>query len=191
MIEDGTGSGQKVEIDTHNRLQTLAVTMPKSAERALEGQFYAVATPFLTGTTNGGTMIYVKNTSKTQRFFIESISGSYNGGSTNRDRSVQVVASVDVGAPSANNTASTAGNLNLTSANVAELDVEYWDEVGDGMTIVAGTEVFRAILNKGYTRFRLDGSVVMGLNDTFAIAATVEEVGELTLSIQGYFDNGN
>ena len=89
-------------------------------------------------------------------------------------------------APSANNTASALGVLNRSSNNTADVTVQYWDEVGDGMTCSGGTAAFYWTVAKGHSHVDIKDAVILGINDTMTIYLKAEEIGEGGCNIYGY-----
>lgn len=60
-IQDGTGNGFQTKVDSTNRLETRAVVEDSTLEGTVEGNTYAVGTPFLTQTgSSANGLLYFK-----------------------------------------------------------------------------------------------------------------------------------
>jgi len=188
QLEDGKGSGKSVQVDSSNRLTVASVSQSKIGSRSDDGQSYGINVPLRTQTTTGGKQLYIKNTSSSLNFHILDIFVYYDGGATNFTRPMEVELYFGDAAPSANNTTGGAGNLNRTSSNTADMDVEYWDEVGDGMTITGGTLALSGVVGQGQSRLSVDGAIVLGKNDTVSFNFKATEIGEAGMNILGYYE---
>ncbi len=112
----------------------------------------------------------------------------YDGGATNFNRPMEVELYFGDAAPSANNTVGGAGNLNVSSSNTADMTVEYWDEVGDGMTMSGGSLAFSGIVRQGQNSLKTYGAVVLSNTDTMSINLKASEIGEAGINVLGYFE---
>lgn len=189
ILEDGTGKGYRVQVDSENKLMTRAVSQDTISHISEDHEdAYGINTPLLTVTTTGGRMLYIKNTSSTKSFYFNDFWFNWNGGSTNFNRPCYGQLWFGDPAPSANNTSGTAGNLNQKSQETAELTIEYWDEVGDGMTVAAGgSQAFDFILTQGANHYFVDGAIILGRNDTVGFNMDGHEIGEVSINILGFF----
>lgn len=188
VIEDGRGTGRKAQVDDEFRLRTRGVTQSQLSHASdFHEDAYGINTPMLTVTVTGGRILYIKNTDPDNDFYFTDFWFNWNGGSTNHDRVMYGQMYFEDGAPSANNTAGGAGNLNTGSVKTALMDVEYWDEVGDGMTVVAGTKAFDFIVAKGAAHYFVDGAIILASGKTAGFNLRGEEVGEASINILGYF----
>ena len=101
-IEDGTGKGYRVQVDSENKLMTRAVSQDTISHISEEHEdAYGINTPLLTVTTTGGRMLYIKNTSSTKSFYFNDFWFNWNGGSTNFNRPCYGQLYFGDGAPSA------------------------------------------------------------------------------------------
>jgi len=190
MIKDGTGSGKLVGVNSFNRLDVSAAAAPRVFYESRDrGAAFGITTPLLTVTTTGGRMLYIKNTSSTQNMMISDIRLDWNGGSTSFNKPAYGQIWFASEAPSANNTVSAAVNMNRSSVNAFDLDVEYWDEVGDGMTITGGADGFNAILSQGSTLVPVNGTIIVGINKTISFNLKAEEEGEGSIAIIGFMED--
>ena len=120
---------------------------------------------------------------------ITDIRPSWNGGSTTWLKTVAFQIWFASGAPSANNTAGAAGNLNRSSNNTFDLTVQYWDEVGDGMTIAGGSAGFNMLLGQGSLMLPIEGAIILGANDTISFHLVPEEIGEASIQMLGFMED--
>jgi hypothetical protein len=189
MITDGTGSSNRAKVTSDFRMRTDSINESRISNASHNELAFGVNLPLRTVTATGGRMLYIKNTSTTSKeLHIDTVYAYWNGGSTNYNRGLEVSMFFGDSAPTGNNTSGTAGNLNVSSPVSAELDLEYWDEVGDGMTMSGGTQAFSGIITQGQTTFDLKGAVVMQPNDTVSINMKGEEVGEVGMNFLIYFE---
>jgi len=189
-LRDGKGRGSLASVTEDNRLDVSS----RSGERIYyesrdNANALGVGTPFLTITETGGFAIYAKNVSSSQNLVITDLRFNWNGGSTNHDRCVFATFYFNCNAPTANNTTGAAGVLNKSSNNTFNIDVEYWNEVGDGMTISGGTPGFNFIVGKGSTYLNVQGAIILGPNTSVCLNLKAEEVGEASVSFLGFMED--
>ncbi len=188
-IRDGKGNGNLAGVNDYNRINVSASTSPRIYYESRDRKnAFGVTTPHLTITATGGRVIYMKNTSSTDNMVLTDFRLSWNGGSTTSIKAL--IGSVYFGdaAPTANNTTGAAGNLNRSSNNTFDIDVEYWDEVGNGMTISGGNAGLNFIVGQGTNHFIIDGAIILGANDTIAVNLKGEEVGEASINVLGFME---
>lgn len=185
QIEDGTGTGNRVEVNSLNQIKTRSIRstyhqfVSCNDEQAYMASLGTEAMPTLTVTATGGYMMYLKNTSTNYDAIIARLTVS-----TSAMMSVTIMKNPTIGIL-VNEVASVPVNKNFKSGKVADVDVYTWDEVGDGMTgITAGACAGTYQIN-GLDRILFDESMCIGLNDIIAIKA--KGVGELTIVMHGYY----
>ena len=188
-IRDGKGTGNLARVNASNRLDVASSVMPRIFYESKDNNnAFGVTTPHLTITTTGGRIMYLKNTSSTHNMILTDFRLSWNGGTTNHDLALLGSVVFGDGAPTANNTTSAVGNLNRSSNNTFDIDVEYWDEVGDGMTETGGASGLYFIVGQGSTHFIIDGAIILGANDTIAVNLQAEEIGEASINVLGFME---
>lgn len=187
QIIDGKGSGRAVEVDVKNRIRTFATIQEHIAAHARSGEAYSIGFPPRTLTLTGGRVIWFKNNNPDYDFLINKIFIFWNGGSTNHNRCVYITAYKDDDEPSANHTEVSAGNLNFGTTQTALATSYYWDEVGDGMTVVSGTPFGFMIMSQGVNLLDVASAVVVPYGTTLSLNAQPEEVGELSIIISGCY----
>ena len=79
-IQDGTGTGNEVKIDSNKRMHTQAVTETESQHAAEVGDAYNISTGQIAFTGNG-TLLYIKNNDE-RDIAVESIAIGTDGGGT-------------------------------------------------------------------------------------------------------------
>lgn len=188
-IRDGKGRGYLVAVGDKNRLDVSSKTMPRIYYASRDGEAWSISTPFLTQTTTGGRMLYLKNTSTTKNIVITKMRANFDGGATNHDKVCQLEVYFGDDAPTVNNTTGAVGNMNRSSNQTFDIDVEYWDEVGDGMTCSGGSSGLKMLIAKGTTALEVGGAIILGSNNTMAINIKVEEIGEVSVVIRGFVED--
>lgn len=188
QIEDGKGTGYKVQINDGNQLLTMSTTESLLAHRSHHDQTaFGISTPMMTITTTGGRMLFIKNLSSSVNFYITDIWFNWNGGSTNFNRPCYGELAFGDTVPNTNTTTSGAGNLNLSSNNTADLTVLYWNETGDGMTgHTAGNTAFFWSFCKNPVHHKTDGAIILGAQNTISVNLRGEEIGEGSINILGF-----
>lgn len=97
IIEDGTGKGYSVEVDSSNRLRTRSINEDSQLESAELGESFYVGTPFLTQTSaseNG--LLYIKS-EETLNLFAKTFSsqGRFTTGGTFNNYLIQIYKGID------------------------------------------------------------------------------------------------
>lgn len=191
-IKDGTGTGNRAKVDSENMLSTLAVTTSQlSHVSALHGEAYILDSGVKTLTSTAEHVLsWIKLTqSTTLQGFFNRLSISWNGGSTNFNRPIEVRLYGGMTEPSANNVAFTPLNLNFGSANTAAGTFWAWDGVGTGMTVASlGGLSMSFIASQGYTEIPFSNSIILPTNSVLGITAIGAEIGRIGLQALGYFE---
>ena len=186
----GTGSRYPVGANKYNRLDVSSAVSPRIYYESRDrGSAFGITTPLLTITTTGGRILYVKNTSSTQHVVITDIRVDWNGGSTNYNRPMYGQIWFASSAPTANNTVSAAAQMNRSKGDTFDIDAEYWDEVGDGMTITGGAAGFNTVLAQGSQLFPILGAIILGVNKTISFNVRGEEIGEAAITMIGFMED--
>lgn len=190
QIRDGKGRGYLLEVSERNKAQTDAVIQTDDADVSeRHGLAFSITTgPLTLNSTNPHKVLYLKNTNTTRNMYVWVIIVSWNGGNTNYNRSLYWSWHLGTTAvPTARATAAVAGNINFTSANVAEVITYAWDGTGDGMEVATVAEGGGDYLPQGRSTIELHGSAIFGLNDAAVLSVTGEEVGKFAASARFYF----
>jgi hypothetical protein len=187
-IKDGKGRGYLAEVSERNKIMMDSVMQSEEADIAGLGYSFVVSTKVLTlNSTNPHLFLYFKNTNSEKNMHIQVVRFGWNGGSTNHNRTMTWGWVIAPGEPTANHTAVTSGNLNFTSNQVAEALVYKWDGVGDGMTYTGGFIASEAIYTQGYNKLEAHGIPIVGLNDSFGMILTGEEIGNATITMRFFY----
>ena len=190
QIRDGKGRGYLLEISERNKAQTNAVVQTDDADVSeRHGSSFTLTTgPLTLNSTNPHKVLYLKNTNTNKNMYIWVVIISWNGGDINHNRSLYWswhLATTAV--PTAKATPAVAGNLNFTSANVANVMTYIWDGTNNGMDVVTVAEGGGEYLTQGRSVIELHGTAIFGLNDAAVLSITGEEVGKFSASARFYF----
>lgn len=189
IIKDGTGTGKTLKINENNKAMCDSVIQSEESEVAERtGQSFVISTLVKTlNSTDPHFFLYLKNTSVDKNLYIWIANFGWNGGSTNHNRVLKWGWLVNSNEPTANHTAVIPGNLNFTSSEVASAIAYKWDGVGDGMTYTGGGIASEAIFAQGYPRIETRGIPILGVNHSFGILLTGEEVGDAVVTLRFYY----
>ena len=190
-IIDGRGRGNVAHVNDEGRF--VATTMAQSTRAHISrehGQAYSWSSGLhtLSAINTWHWALWWKVTSTTYDLHISNFEISWNGGSTNFNRPLEVKNVLPTaGAPTANHTAVTPSNNNKTSSNSAGLTVYKWDGVAAGMTNSAGPSGGNQFYSQGTYQKQFDDAVISPLNEHVGLMVQSPEVGNFSLSVAGYF----
>lgn len=190
-IRDGRGSGRLLYIDDENRAVVSATVTPIAGHVAEEhGDTYIFTTgsePFTLNSADTWHMcLDLKNIDTSKVMVGANISVSWNGGDTTGDK-ILWVRQRALHTITANYSASTITNTNFTSNNVAQVEYNVWDEVGNGITYTGGGAGGAFAVRKGRYDLNLFDSYIFGLNDYVGMEVKSSEVGKFTIGAMVYF----
>ena len=188
IIEDGAGTGKKAKVNDENKLITEATTIRSIEDQSLKGNSYAFGLPLVNLTTVESRVLWLKNTSSTKNFHVEDFIYVWNGGNTTFARTMFATVYLGEVAPTANNFTSAGFNLNLTSPNIAQGELEVWNGAGTGMTIPSPMPFgLNGIVPKGTFIVPAKGAFILGTNDSLTIGLKGEEDGIGSVIVFGYY----
>lgn len=183
-IEDGTGTGQKAKVNANGELYVLADVVPVIAtisSRDEEAYVFASGDFIALTTTNTETGIFhLKNTSTTKILKVYSIRScadvinkwklykNSTGGTLISDQS-----------------AGSKNNLNISSSNTPDATVY---KGAEGKTVSGGTMLEHWINDVGHSTEILDGSLVLGRNDSIELTVEVAAAGDVCCRVFGYYE---
>lgn len=187
QIEDGTGSGQRAQVDASNRLKTKAITNCDCKDNSInKAQSYEFATgAFIAPTTTAEhAILYLKNTSSTKRLHIHVIRTC---GSVvqqwllyKNDTGGTIISDANAGVEV---------NHNFSSSNVAEADV--WAASAAGKTRSGGAVMSQHINDVGHSEIPFEGALILSQNDSLTL--TVQNVASATtlccVRIHAYYED--
>ena len=183
-IEDGTGSKRLAKVDTRNRLTTYATNLPKLADISDEnGDSYIMANGGFISITSTGTesgIVHIKNTSETQDLHISELRTC--GTVVSKWR---VYKNSTGGTLISDQTAGINQNMNFTSQNVPDSTVY---SGGNAKTVSGGTMIGHHITDIGHSTDILEGSLILGRNDSIQITVELASAGEVCCRLLGYFE---
>ena len=181
-----TDEGRVALVSADGHLITEAIAESAEHQAALDGEAYIVNCTItddtLTTTATGGFMLYLRNLRSDKYLEVTKIeaSAAVAGG--------VLVAVVDpVEGTLAANAVTTPVSLNRERVVSADVECNCWDESGHGMTgLTGGTILKTTILAVGKSSVDLDGSVMLGLNDSIVVSFS-GAAGEFECSIRYHF----
>lgn len=182
-IKDGTGSGNEAKVDSDNRMHVYAVNETDLADTSREqglafvishGDYITISS---TGTETG--ILHIKNTSTTKSFEIHSIRTCGN-----QIQKWKLYKNSTGGTLISNQTAGSVNNLNVSSANVADMTVY---KGANGVTLSGGTMIGHHINDVGHGEDLFQGSLILGTNDSIELTVELAVAGDVCCRIIGHF----
>jgi hypothetical protein len=189
-LEDGTGQGFLAKVGTDNKVYTFSTTFPRIADVSdNKQQAYSFASDLLSSVpASQAAVSRVVNDSTTSDLIITNIYISYNGGDTNHNRAAHWALYSSMSAPSANDTAGSAENLNTITSAPADVTFRVWDGVGSGMTVASnGTLLSDIIVGQGSFNWDFQDSLIIAPTRNVGITVAAEEIGDASVTFKGYF----
>jgi hypothetical protein len=194
VISDGAGTGYKAHVDSNKRLQTKAITVDEASDQAHEGELFSLCTGFLPVTATGGRALHFTYDEADHHFHIDMVTISWNGGNTNKDRTVLFEIYGGDTAPDTNVLTGSDANMLVGSTKTVEGTLLLWNGTGDGMTgHTSGSLVVSGIADRGTTVVHYDGALAIGAGKTLSINLKGEEIGSGSVCVIGFGtsqDNG-
>lgn len=138
----------------------------------------------LTLSTTRIPILLLKNTSTTKNLVIEKIIPSSDVAA----QPFVIKKNMDIGSLT-NNVSNNGNNLRFSSGNIAETQVEIWDEVDNTVGIgglTGGIVIAGLLLPPGVAVFPIDGAIILGAGDNIVLEAGGIG-GEFTIIIRFYF----
>lgn len=182
ILEDGTGSGNKVKI-RKNRLFTSSEVAPEMAVRSeSDGDAYVFASGDFISITTTDTetgILHVKNTSATKNLHIYSIRSC-----ADVINKWKVYKNSTGGTLITDANAGSQNNLNITSNNEPESDCY---KGADSKTVSGGTMLEHWINGVGHSTEVFDGSMILGRNDSVQLTVELGSAGDVCCRIIGYY----
>lgn len=190
-IKDGAGTGSVAKVE-NQRLWTRGVSASTLANIANTTGYsftYGVYDKTLPGADTEYTIFRFKNIDSSREFHIHRLMLSFNGGSTNHDKTIRGAFYVGTYAPTANYTDITASSTNFGKSLTAPSECQVWDGVGNGMTVATnGVFAFSQFFDKGNNDVILDGTLIIPFGQSIGITVKSEEVGDFSFLMSGWFD---
>ena len=185
IFEDGSGAGNKAQVDIYNRLRTLSTMQSNLAfnsNNTLLEECYVFSTNGFIAISSVNTetgIFYCKNTSTTKKLTISSIRTCGT-----QVQKVTMYKNPTGGTLITDQTAGQATNLNFTSSNLAQANVY---KGANGKTVTGGTHLGQHINNVGHSTENTQDALVLGRNDSFAITFELETAGTVCVACEVYF----
>jgi hypothetical protein len=189
IIKDGTGSGNRAEVDSSNRLVTLSTTKSEFLYYCEVGNSYVYASngnPILADGYDY-VVLWWKNIDPINVFNVEHLFVSYNGGNTTGTKRAQFSVNAFSGEPSGSTIKIQGGNINFTSSNVALDDAYLWDGTNTGIVLSSPGITLMSQYIGEMVVLPFEGSAVFGYNQSFYCSFTVPEDGLCSVAFAGYY----
>lgn len=193
-LKDGTGTGQKVKIDSYNRIHGYMVRIDEDAfiSAETEESFNVTSEVRTFNSTNEHPFFYIKNTHQTKKLIFSTIVYSWNGGDTNYNRAMIKRVYRNPPEPTDNYVSDYCqkGGLNFSTFKEPQIECFYWNGTGDGMTIdLSDYKSISTDFLKTYFVYRNLGSVILDYNNAILFSYQPEEVGKASISLKFYFNH--
>jgi hypothetical protein len=187
VIRDGTGQGNRAKVNNLNELIVGATVQTEAAQAAELGQYYKILVAEVSASTSEYDVLHIINNS-TKIFTLSSIVFSWNGGSTNHNRTAIGRIYSNGTVPTANYNTLTPINFNLQSPLAAPLLCYGWNGVGSGMTQAnTGSLMSSIYYGVGRTEALNDDLIVLGYGNSACVSVKAEEAGLMSVSLAGFF----
>lgn len=193
QLQDGTGKGYWVKIDSYNRLHTYSTLKPEISDISINrDNAFSITTPVYTfNSTNEHPLLFIKNINPDLILFFSSIIYSYNGGDTNHDRVMIKRVYSCPGTPTDRYEEIEPINIKIRSSNSAMTTTYGWDGIGDGMEIdLSDANNFStSMVQKGSLVLNEIEAVALQYNACILISYEPEEIGKASVSTKFYFNH--
>jgi hypothetical protein len=183
QIEDGTGKGTLARVDNDNNLHTSAMTTQAFAEKSrVVAKAFCVKSGIVPLTTTGAYsgILWLKYTgSQILRIAQLRTDGNVNA-------RWRLIKDVTAGTLVTGGTADTPLNLNLTSGSSLNASVQ---QGADALTVTDGSDLCAWINGVGLSNSVLDGALILGQNDAFALMADPDAAGDVSATLFVWEEN--
>jgi len=188
IIQDGTGTGNKLKVDANNRMKVDAITEERAVFNSIEeGNTFIISSDFITAPSGSETgLLYVENTSD-KDMLIHHI--KLWTGTTSTTSEVRVYRNPTTGTLISSASAADVNNLNFGSANAYE-GLAYQGN-GVDATITDGSIIGRhyvGVGNQQMIAFMWNGAMALPKNKTCAVTVTPQVSLSVTAEIEVYFE---
>lgn len=196
VIKNGTGDGNRAEVDSEHRLHVAAKTRTASSistEKGLSFGF-AVLDRTITGGHEHGVFRF-KNEDPNYDYQVTRIFMAWNGGDTNHNRVIVGRAYKDSVAPTGHCLDNATypqigpGNLNLGSSRTAIGEYHIWNGAsGLGMEMTSSGTLIQSVMGaQGTTVLDIDGTIDIPFGSSYFITLEAEETGKFSIIATGWF----
>ena len=188
IIQDGTGTGNKLKVDANNRIKVDAITEERAVFNSIEeGNTFIITSDFITAPSGSETgLLYVENTSD-KDMLIHHI--KLWTGTTSTTSEIRVYRNPTTGTLISSASAADVNNLNFGSANAYE-GLAYQGN-GVDATITDGSIIGRhyvGVGNQQMIAFMWNGAMSLPKNKTCAVSVTPQVSLSVTAEIEAYFE---
>lgn len=193
QIQDGSGSGHWVKVDSYNRLHTHSVVLTESSFISEKNaQAFSISTDILTfNSLNEHPFVWIRNDDPNKKLVFSSVIYSHNGGNTTGNKTMIKRVYRNIPEPTDNYSSMTPYNLNFGSLNSALMTIYCWDEsANDGMTVDYADEISfsTSTVQKGTLTLADIEAVILPYNSSILFTYQPEEIGTAAFSGKIYFN---
>lgn len=189
MILDSTGTSYGAKVDQNHELYTRSRVIGAPAAKAVNGDLYIVSSNSHAVTTTEGLICWFYFSDTVNSLAVSSLAVSWNGGDTNKNRTVLTKFMAGTGQPSGNYTTLAARNTNTNSSKALSATGLQWEGTGTGMT---GASTAQEVLlsqyyfAQGITTIPIDGKIILAPGTPIGLYCDGEELGKFTISMYFY-----
>jgi hypothetical protein len=194
IIVDGTGAGNSLAISSENRMLGWVIQQRIETERAEAGKLFGIGTGSLALPASfSGPVLWFQNDESVENFYVTRLIFGWNGGDTNRNRTLFSLIYYRTTVPTAANTATSFANENIAKFNVsANAAAHKWDNATGTAGMTGSTGGAAQIPNRlavGNTSLDIHGNIILGPGQSMQFDFTPDEAGDAQISVVGYWKN--
>lgn len=189
FIEDGKGTGYKVEITKEQKISCDAsITSHLAHESKTYGESFVIASGFISLTTTGSFngLLYVKNTTSEKNFHVEKVRICSSGSGYMQ---IEVKKNPTTGTLISDANAATTNALNFGSSKVLSGRADVYAASGDGKTVTDGSDLSQYInMSPGHSHQDYEGALILHNGDSIAISCKPSVSTEICIELLGFFE---
>lgn len=191
QIIDGTGNGYRAGVlENHHILsKTIAETIIGYKSRVQQNAF-SISTPIEWSVgTSAVSVLVVNNAETVNKFIVNKIFVSHNGGDTSGDKTVLGTVYKNTSIPTTNIYGSQGipfGNLNLGSSQVTSCVGYLWDNASTGLDGDKGDLAFQQRLGKGLNIIDLSSSFILNPSQKIRFDIKADETTKCLITVSGF-----
>ena len=179
-IEDGTGKGNVVGVNSNNQLLVSNVSRDVIVEESEVGNAFNLPSNFITVTGSSG-IVYVKNSNSTTDFHLWTI--CLTNASTLTKWTIQ--RNPTTGSLIVDNESGTPQNIDFGSSKTF---LGVFNTGSSGKTVTDGGH-FMQIESNGFVALSLDGALVLEPGSSISLVANPASPVDVSVTLTGYYDS--
>jgi hypothetical protein len=187
QIEDGTGTGARVQVTKDNQLLTFAVSENRVADVSKRsGDAFLIASDFISLTTTGSFngLLYIKN-NNAKSLFIQTIRTCSDAASASMQ--LRMIKNPTTGTLISDANAADATSSNLGSSNT--FDGDAYTASGDGKTVTDGDNLTQFInRSPGHSIQDYEGAIVIPKGQSLAITCKPSAATDICIEVQCWYE---